>query len=632
MWSQRIIGLLGVGAVAALLALAAMDLGDPLEVTRGRLIRQAEAEARILVDDWDQALAGDLPIAAMTGEMLVLSAWEPPERLQAVEPISHGPQDTVGAALLQLARERQINGDDAAAWEALGKLQARVGPGPLAWEGRVQAVRLARQFQDTDKLRAALGALDEIPWSAGDHESLRLMGILAAAPALAPAERDAAAATVLDAVKEGSLAWRGRTDGLEITPQGIRVIEDPEIQALREFLRSRLPLAGDDWRVALGQDARVLHNLDSRLEVDFDELEPGLWHFAGGDAVPAGCRLALRLSAGHWSVALHTEQDLWFAAQARIEAGRGWSLVQGPVAAPREALGAPLAMRGLSALVRVAHDDPASLVRAERRRLDMLRLAFVVLALLIGMATWLGIRSLHRLTRLAELRSTFVASVSHDLRTPLASISNLAENLEDGVVIGEHAAQEYYGAIRREAARLGRLVSGLLDFAAIERGFGPRITVRPVLATDWARDLEHAAHEHCRVHGVGLRVEQGALPRHLVLDADAVHRAVLNLVENAVRHSGAVEIVLRIHRSDEWLDLQVVDQGKGTLAVVREDLFAPYVCQGEAAGTGLGLTIVRKIAEAHGGSARLTAGPAGRGLVASIRIASPMVDPDGDVA
>ena len=125
---------------------------------------------------------------------------------------------------------------------------------------------------------------------------------------------------------------------------------------------------------------------------------------------------------------------------------------------------------------------------------------------------------------------------------------------------------------------------------------------------------------HCRVHGVRLRIEQCSLPEELFLDPDAIHRATLNLVENAVRHSGESELRMLLTAEKSRLRIEVMDRGRDLPASIQADLFQPYARGAESGGTGLGLTIVRKIAEAHGGCAKVKPGPGGKGLMASLEI------------
>jgi len=341
------------------------------------------------------------------------------------------------------------------------------------------------------------------------------------------------------------------------------------------------------------------------------------------DSVPAGSVLAVR-SGDFGAVVLHTEHALEDALAAAVTGP--WSVVFGAdPKPPAEVFGLEHTLPGWSRTFRVAHADPGALVAGERQRLLVIRGALVALALAIAGATLAAASAARRAARLSELRRTFVASISHDLRTPLASISNLAENLADGVVAGEHALREYHAAIRREAARLGRLVDGLLDFARLERGEAPRVRTARVDSAEWLHDLERAARAVCEPHGVEFRFVPAPLDASLWIDADAVHRAALNLVENAVRHSGSDVVTLRIATEGDpgarALVVEVEDRGRGLPGAAREDLFAAYACAGEAAGTGLGLTIVRSIAVAHGGQARLTRGADGVGVCATLSVA-----------
>jgi signal transduction histidine kinase len=213
--------------------------------------------------------------------------------------------------------------------------------------------------------------------------------------------------------------------------------------------------------------------------------------------------------------------------------------------------------------------------------------------------------------------------VSHDLRTPLASILALAENLESGRVQEPDRVAQYHSSIRREAMRLRRLVDDVLDFSRIERGKGVHLSMGDVDVLAFARELEAEARE--RVEGADgeLACTVNGIPRHIVADADALRRATMNLVDNALRHSGSVDVELEL-RSDgrEGLAIQVRDRGRGVPAGRLESLFRPFERLEPAAGvagTGLGLAIVREIAEGHGGCATAHL-PDGSGLVFEIRI------------
>ena len=246
-----------------------------------------------------------------------------------------------------------------------------------------------------------------------------------------------------------------------------------------------------------------------------------------------------------------------------------------------------------------------------------------MLALFTGIAAVTTARVLRRERALAALKTSFVANVSHELRTPLSSILLMAENLERGLVRGDETQGKYHGLIRREAQRLRRLVDDVLDFSRLERGERLALRIEDVALGEFARELEADVRERVASPGPAVGFRGTGLPDAGCFDVEAVRRAVLNLVDNAVKHAGARRIDVELEGTDAGgLRIRVRDDGVGIAPGRRSEVFAPFARGGKveangngAAGTGLGLAIVREIAEAHGGTAACAdPGPQGGAL------------------
>lgn len=222
-----------------------------------------------------------------------------------------------------------------------------------------------------------------------------------------------------------------------------------------------------------------------------------------------------------------------------------------------------------------------------------------------------------------KLRAALLSSVSHDLRTPLASIIGAASTLD-----ALHAAlpladqRELIATVLAEAERLNRFVANLLDMTRL--GYG-RLEPRPA----WCdlRDLiAEATHGlHGVLAGRTLRVEIPDDFPLLHVDAVLLERVLANLVDNAAKYSPADEaLLLRARVDGDEAVVQMLDRGPGIPADQREAVFQPFhrVRDGDkrAAGTGLGLTICRGLAEALGGSIALRDGEGGVGLCAEVRL------------
>lgn len=273
------------------------------------------------------------------------------------------------------------------------------------------------------------------------------------------------------------------------------------------------------------------------------------------------------------------------------------------------------------------HANPEAVIGEVSDRQAMVRAALFALSLAVGAAGLSVFRASRRERYLGELKSSFVANVSHELRTPVSSILLMAENLENGRVTDEATRNRYHKLIRREANRLRTLVNDVLDFSRIERGKGVHLSLNQVDLQAFASELEIEARERVTMAGGELQFASKNIPDSIVADEDALRRATLNLIENALRHSGVKDVELSLDRdSEDGLKLAVRDRGCGVPAARLESLFAPFERlevslgdAGDSAGTGLGLAIVREIAEGHGGSATAR-NPEGPGVLFEIRV------------
>ena len=229
----------------------------------------------------------------------------------------------------------------------------------------------------------------------------------------------------------------------------------------------------------------------------------------------------------------------------------------------------------------------------------------VLLFLLGGIA--LTIRATDREARLAQAKSTFVANVSHELKTPLSLISLFSEILELGRVNNEDKKAEYYGIIRHESRRLNKTIDNILDFSRIEAG---RKTYE-LEPGDIAEVIDHVLSTHrYQIINSGFNVQtdiEANLPAVLI-DREAMGQAISNLLDNAIKYSGKVKqisITAKVLGSD--LSVEVADQGIGIPRAEQAKIFEKFYRVGnglvhDVKGSGLGLSLVKHIIEAHNGT------------------------------
>lgn len=256
------------------------------------------------------------------------------------------------------------------------------------------------------------------------------------------------------------------------------------------------------------------------------------------------------------------------------------------------------------------------------------RILEVVLVGLSGIVVIAGIIvtvvAAERERKLSNLKSEFVANVSHELKTPLALVRMFGELLQSGRADSDQKRQQYLQIIVSESERLSALIENVLDFAKVERGNVSYEFSKGILA-----EVVGRAVDACRVRadreGVWLDLEcEPELPA-VMLDERAIEIAVINLVDNALKYAasgGRVNVLVR--REGHHLEVRVNDLGPGIPADERRRIFERFV-RGKSAvgkqarGSGIGLALVKHIADAHGGRAWVEDGsPCGSAFVFSI--------------
>lgn len=217
----------------------------------------------------------------------------------------------------------------------------------------------------------------------------------------------------------------------------------------------------------------------------------------------------------------------------------------------------------------------------------------------------LVIHDVSEVRRLESIRRDFVANVSHELRTPVSIIQANTETLLSGALDEPAQARRFLDAVRRNAERLGQLISDLLDISSIDAG-KYKIEKRALPLAGIVHSVSKAVTEACRRRSVQLAFDVGE-DVLVWADAGALEQVLVNLVENAIKYGpegGKVEIAA--HEQDAMVRIEVRDEGPGIAVAHRRRVFERFyrVDPGRSrsmGGTGLGLAIVKNLSEAMGG-------------------------------
>jgi signal transduction histidine kinase len=245
------------------------------------------------------------------------------------------------------------------------------------------------------------------------------------------------------------------------------------------------------------------------------------------------------------------------------------------------------------------------------KKMNELRVWYFGIIAVVFVAVALGLVSLwhnaRAQLRLAEKKDDFISAVSHELRTPLTSIRMYSEMLEKNWVKSKDKLGEYYRNMRQESERLSRLVENILDFSRIQKGRKKYSFSVGDINKCIAEVVEMMA-PYATENGFCIETCFGSLGQ-TTFDKDAVTQIVVNLLDNAIKYARDAEektITVRTKKESQLIVIEVEDHGPGIPHRQHKKVFEQFYRLGsestrETAGTGLGLALVKKFAEAHNG-------------------------------
>jgi two-component system phosphate regulon sensor histidine kinase PhoR len=332
-----------------------------------------------------------------------------------------------------------------------------------------------------------------------------------------------------------------------------------------------------------------------------------LWtsHESGVAALVAGPEYART----EW---LHALQQAAQPARACLLAASGKPVAGDPPADGERRVVRPAADTGLPWTVVVAGAEETNGALAARRRSLLAGLIAVLMLVVAG--SYFIWHAVNREMAAARLQSDFVSAVSHEFRTPLTTLRQFSELLAEDEELPRKTQRRYHAGQVRAVGRLQRLVEALLDFGRMEGGRRP-YRLEPMEAGALVRAVTDEFRSEVAERGFTVECSLDAGAAMVQGDAEALGRALYNLLDNAAKYSGdspGIEVTLR--RAQDSVSLGVRDHGVGIPADEKRRIFQKFV-RGSAAksqgiqGTGIGLAIVRHIVRAHGGSVSVQSTP-----------------------
>lgn len=295
-----------------------------------------------------------------------------------------------------------------------------------------------------------------------------------------------------------------------------------------------------------------------------------------------------------------------------------------PEGTPSPSFMRTIQLAGTPFSIQVWPQEPGTLYADLNRRQSLYRAMLIFVVALLVFGSYITARTVKRELEVARMRADFVSTVSHEFRSPLTGIRQLAEMLLRGRAAGKERQHRYHKMILQESERLGRLVENLLDFSRMEEG-RKEYRLAPLNTSIWLQELAENFQSEVGENGISVVTDIPDNLPAISADGEALECAVHNLLDNAVKYSpGSQTVWLDAGADDGNVTISVRDRGVGIAESDCKHIFGKfYRVDGEISlkvkGAGLGLSLVRHIVSAHGGTINCES-RVGEGSKFSIRI------------
>jgi len=256
----------------------------------------------------------------------------------------------------------------------------------------------------------------------------------------------------------------------------------------------------------------------------------------------------------------------------------------------------------------------SSISELARQRLFRSILLILFLDLILFAGGWFIFINIRKEVRLAQLKSDFVSNVSHELRTPLSLIRMYAETLEMGRVADDNKKMDYYRNISQESERLTHLINNILNFSRMESG-KKDYHFENIDINNLVKDIFNIYKDHVTGNGFNYSLDYFEGELRLSADKTALSEALINLIDNAIKYSlDEKHIAIRTGKQKGKIFIEVEDHGMGIDDANHKKVFENFFRETtghvhNTKGSGLGLSLVKHIVEAHKGEIKLKSSP-----------------------
>jgi signal transduction histidine kinase len=249
---------------------------------------------------------------------------------------------------------------------------------------------------------------------------------------------------------------------------------------------------------------------------------------------------------------------------------------------------------------------------------------FLVIVIILAFGLFFTLQTVNHELHLSKMKSHFMSTVSHEFKSPLTSIRQMAEMLVRDRVPSPEKQQKYYGTILQQSERLSHLIDNILDFSKMEEGQKvfrfENADIIPVVS-----DIVESFQEHTADKGFQINLEISEPVPHIAFDREAIEQVIYNLIDNACKYSGnSKTIEVKLFPKGNDVVFSVRDYGIGIRKEEHDKIFSRFYRAGEeltqnVKGSGIGLTIVKQIIDVHQGEITVESSP-DKGSIFTVRL------------